>query len=37
MIPEFLNTMIGLTPGQMIKLGGAPGNSGNAKDKDEEL
>ena len=37
MIPECLNTMTGLTPGQMIELGGALGNSGNAKTRDEEL
>jgi hypothetical protein len=37
MIPKCLNTMTGLTPEQMIKLGGALGNSSNAKNIDEEL
>ena len=36
MIPECLNTTTNLTPGQMIELVGAPGNLGNAKNKDEE-
>jgi hypothetical protein len=37
MIPECLNTMTGLTPGQMIDLGGTHGNSNDAKNRDEEL
>jgi hypothetical protein len=37
MIPKCLNTMKGLTLGQMIELGGALGNSSNAKNRDEEL
>jgi hypothetical protein len=37
MIPECLNTMTSLTPEQMIELGGAHGNSDDAKNIDEKL
>jgi hypothetical protein len=37
MIPECLNTMTGLNLGQIIELGGAPRNLGNAKNIDIEL
>jgi hypothetical protein len=37
MIPECLNTMTSLTPGQMIELGDTHRNSDDAKNRDEEL